>query len=187
MTLASSGTISIGGSTANRSINQELGRSATATSSLGETSLRTLAGVSSGAISLSNFHGKSNYLDQQTVTVGFVGPSSWSSSRSYGYIVGHTGSISDGTCNFKSNADINRLRSRISSGVFTSESSYVNFNLVGGNHSNSGFTNMNIENTSFARTDASFTSYPSTSDWTWSTSSNPFGTTVGATKTVTWT
>lgn len=64
MTLVSSGEISIGGSATsgglNRSINIELGRSATATSSLNETSLRTLAGVASGAISLSNFYGKSN-------------------------------------------------------------------------------------------------------------------------------
>ena len=103
MTLASSGTISIGGSTANRSINQELGRSATATSSLGETSLRTLAGVSSGAISLSNFHGKSNFLDQQTVTVGYDNSLGL---HHYGYSTYSTlmGSISDGTCNFKNNA-----------------------------------------------------------------------------------
>ena len=60
MPLVSSGAISIGGSTTDRSINLELGRSATATSSLGETALRNLAGVSSGAISLSNFYGKSN-------------------------------------------------------------------------------------------------------------------------------
>jgi hypothetical protein len=60
MTLAASGEISIGGSTVNRSINLELGRSATATSSLGETSLRTLAGVASGAISMSNFYNKSS-------------------------------------------------------------------------------------------------------------------------------
>ena len=59
MALVSSGTISIGGTTTNRSINLELGRSATATSSLNETALRTLAGVSSGTISLSDFHGKS--------------------------------------------------------------------------------------------------------------------------------
>ena len=59
MALVSSGTISIGGTTTNRSINLELGRSATATSSLNETALRNLAGVSSGTISLSNFYGKS--------------------------------------------------------------------------------------------------------------------------------
>jgi len=60
MTLASSGTISIGGSTPTRSINLELGLSATANSSIGQASFRTLAGVPSGAISLSNFYGKSN-------------------------------------------------------------------------------------------------------------------------------
>ena len=59
MALESSGTMSIGGSTSGRSINLELGRSATATSSLNETDLRDLAEVSSGAISISNFYGKS--------------------------------------------------------------------------------------------------------------------------------
>jgi hypothetical protein len=61
MPLVTSGEISIGGSTANRSINLELGRSATASSNLNETALRTLAGVPSGAISLSDFYGKSNF------------------------------------------------------------------------------------------------------------------------------
>jgi hypothetical protein len=64
MTMVSTGEISIGGSATsgglNRSINIELGRSATATSSLNESALRTLAGVPSGAISLSNFYGKAN-------------------------------------------------------------------------------------------------------------------------------
>ena len=62
MTLVSSGEISIGGSTANRSINLELGRSATATSNLNETALRSLAGVTTpgSTISMSDFYGKSN-------------------------------------------------------------------------------------------------------------------------------
>ncbi len=59
MPLVTSGEISIGGSTTTRSINLELGRAATATSSLDETALRTLAGKSSGIISLSDFYGKS--------------------------------------------------------------------------------------------------------------------------------
>ena len=63
MGLENSGSISIGGSTTGRSINLELGRSATATSSLGETALRDLAGVSSGVISISNFYGKSSLPD----------------------------------------------------------------------------------------------------------------------------
>lgn len=60
MALNSSGPISIGGSTSGQSINLELGRSASASSNLNESALRTLAGKSSGAISLSDFYGKSN-------------------------------------------------------------------------------------------------------------------------------
>lgn len=64
MTMVSSGAISIGGSATcgglNRSINIELGRAACASSNLNESALRTLAGVASGAISLSNFYGKAN-------------------------------------------------------------------------------------------------------------------------------
>lgn len=40
-------------------VNTELGRSATATISLGETAVRTLAGVASGAISMNDLRGKS--------------------------------------------------------------------------------------------------------------------------------
>lgn len=60
MTLNSSGPISLGGSTAGQSINLELGKSATATVSLNDTDVRTLAGVASGAIIVpTNFYGKS--------------------------------------------------------------------------------------------------------------------------------
>jgi hypothetical protein len=41
-------------------VNTELGRSSTATISLGETAVRTLAGVASGAISMDNLRGKSS-------------------------------------------------------------------------------------------------------------------------------
>ena len=60
MTLALSGVMSLGGSTSERSINLELGRSATATISMNEADVRGLADITSGAISLSNFHGKSD-------------------------------------------------------------------------------------------------------------------------------
>ncbi len=43
-------------------VNTELGRSATATISLGETAVRTLAGVPSGTISMDNLRGKSNVV-----------------------------------------------------------------------------------------------------------------------------
>ena len=59
MALATSGTMSIGGTTLNRSINVELGLAQNANSSLGQTNFRTLAGVASGAISMDDFYGKS--------------------------------------------------------------------------------------------------------------------------------
>lgn len=53
MTLPASGTISIS------QVSVELGRASTATTSLGESAVRTLAGVASGAISLADLYGKS--------------------------------------------------------------------------------------------------------------------------------
>ena len=57
MTLPASGAISF------NAINVELGVSGTTQASLGQASYRTLAGVASGAISMSNFYGKSNSLN----------------------------------------------------------------------------------------------------------------------------
>lgn len=62
MALNSSGTMSMGGSTAGQSINLELGYSSTATISLNDTAARTLAKIASGTISLSDFYGKSKEL-----------------------------------------------------------------------------------------------------------------------------
>jgi hypothetical protein len=60
MALNNSGPLSFGGATAGQSINLELGVSATAEASINSSAFRTLAGVSSGQISVNNFYGKSN-------------------------------------------------------------------------------------------------------------------------------
>ena len=61
MALNASGPISLGGSTTGQSVNLELGQSATAQVSMNDTNVRTLAGVSSGAIVMpTNFYGKSS-------------------------------------------------------------------------------------------------------------------------------
>lgn len=73
MALNSSGPISLGGSTSGQSINLELGRSASATTSLNETAVRGLAGISSGTISLSNFYGKSSRISDNFSYGGYNG------------------------------------------------------------------------------------------------------------------
>ena len=167
MTLASSGSISIGGSTSGRSINLELGRSATASSNLNESSLRSLANRSSGSISLSHFHGKSN-VETQTVTVGSQTISGYLTITSYGYGSGY-GSISDGTLGPVGNRTIEML----------SWSTIQTLQLrVAGMASNSGWSYMRINNTNFYRSSASFSNSGTTyTSWVWTTiSTNPFGT-----------
>ena len=185
MTLATSGTISIGGTTATRSINLELGRSATATSSLGESTLRNLANDTSGAISMSTFYGKSS-AETQTVTVGtFYDAAAYVPSTSWGYgqINGY-GSVSDGTLGVVGNANILGIRHNnlVPNVILT----------VSGTVANSGFTTMTVAGTAYSRSAASFyqNTVPGTNfitSWTWATTTNPFGTTVGATKAVAFT
>ena len=98
MALASSGTMSIGGTTTNRSINLELGRSATATSSMGETDLRTLAGIASGAISMDDFYGASASLWTTGISTGSRTVTS-TTYTGYGNILDtFIGSTTDATC-----------------------------------------------------------------------------------------
>jgi hypothetical protein len=69
MTILGSGIISLGGSTVGRSVNIELGRSATASINMNESVVRTLAGAATGAISFSNFYNKSAF---STITYNFT-------------------------------------------------------------------------------------------------------------------
>ena len=74
MPLNPSGAISLGGPTAGQSIAVELGLSPTASISLNQTDVRTLAGVPSGTIIMpTNFYGKSSWLPTQQGIVAFGG------------------------------------------------------------------------------------------------------------------
>ena len=73
MPLNASGAISLGGATAGQSVALELGLSGTAQITFNCTTVRTLAGVASGAIALNNFYGKSS---GPTVGVFYAGQTS---------------------------------------------------------------------------------------------------------------
>ena len=110
MTLQSSGAISLS------NVAVELGRGASATTSLGEAAVRTLAGVASGPISLSSLYGKSNVAftpaggassatavslsDQRptgaTITISCSQPATWTHSRT-GSTAGTASDASGGT------------------------------------------------------------------------------------------
>jgi hypothetical protein len=72
MALNPSGAISLAGPSAGQSIAVELGVSATATISLNDTNVRTLAGVASGVIVMpTDFYGKSSITNTQRAIFGF--------------------------------------------------------------------------------------------------------------------
>jgi len=139
---------------------------------------------SGSTISMNQFYGASSSLDTQTVTVGYTAGSAYTPGV-YGYVnlnPGVTGAVSDGTCNFKSGAAYRRLQ-------FLGTSTGTLMFGLSGSHANSGWTTMTIGSTSYSRSSASFQQFGTTeARWTWtSQTSNPYGTTTGATRTVTFT
>ena len=188
MALATSGTMSIGGTTATRSINLELNRAATATSNMGETDLRTLAGVSSGAISMSNFYGKSSSLDSIDVTVGYRGAvHNFYAGPWFGYASGTApsgfGSASPTSVAWNSGATYSELNAQnppVYSGNY-----YLQVATAGGTYSNSGWTTVTVSGVTYSRTNFTYAAVQGRQFWSLIVgTTSPFGTTVGATKTV---
>lgn len=175
MAVASSGAISL------NDFHVEAGGSSGSNCSINDSDIRGLISKSAGAsMSFNEWYGASGTLDNQTVTMGTQAATGYPIffPSSHGFISGSIGSISDGTCNFKSGASYNAL--------FWSPDTYNNGNAtanqvwlgIAGSLSNSGFSTMKIASTTFNRTDASFTQSSGISYWTWSNiTSNPFGTT----------
>lgn len=83
-----------------------------------------------------------------------------------------------------------------SSGLTFRNLNYVNDNAgttlvvfsVAGYAPNSGWTTLNIAGSNFTRSSASYAynSGDNFTQWYWTSASNPYGTTVGATKALTW-
>jgi hypothetical protein len=179
MALQTSGMISL------NDIHVEAGGSSGTACTINDSDIRGLINKSSGAaMDFADWYGASAAVDTQTVTVGLYSITIYgntSNIRGFSTDVS-TGSISDGTCNFKSGATIEYLAYSDQNGNATKQ---VQFRLVG-NHSNSGFTTMSVAGTNYARTSASYIYTGGRSYWTWSSSTNPFGTTANATKVVTF-
>lgn len=117
----------------------------------------------------------SRNLGTSVVTVG-VYNDGYSTNIGYSNIGTSIGSISGSTASFLSNASIEQI-------LFSY--GYVFF-TVSGTHSNSGWSYMDIDGTSYSRSSATYSTSSGNTYWSW-VSNNPFGTTSGATKTVTWT
>lgn len=135
----------------------------------------------SGQIRFSDFYGKSNYLDQQVITVG-----AYSNSPYYyrGLINGggQAGSISDGTSNLYGGATIQELYFR----AYFQDSNPETILKIVGTHANSGWTTMTINGAVYYRANATFSYTGGMSMWRWPGLTNPFGLTAGVQVTATW-
>lgn len=149
------------------------------------------AGTGGDPLQLSQFSGftvPALTLDTQTVTVGYRqiagGYPTYGTEDIYGFESGLIGSISDGTSNIYGGASITNISHVSSSGGNKSL-----FFVVSGSRANSGWTTMDIAGSTYSRSSATYTDFGTTTEWAWlfTAGTNPFGTTVGATKTVTWT
>jgi hypothetical protein len=113
--------------------------------------------------------------ETQTITVGnysYKGDEQWG----FSYIA--YGSISDGTFSFGFAVD-----APIRTLSWYNITNTITFSLSG-NRANSGWTKMTISGVDYTRASATYNydAYSDQTNWQW-TASNPFGTTIGATKT----
>jgi hypothetical protein len=201
MALSTSGYITLGDNITGRSIAKELNDGPPNyrdTISLGDTNVRALAQRTSGSISMSHLRGKSAAIDTQTVTVGYSAPAQYVPGG-YGVLEGGlfsntppkiAGSISDGTTNVKNGFRITAL---YWAGTSSSSTATLFWTILCGTSvvANNGFTTMTVNGNNFARSAATFTlmntaATTGIAQWTWNNVTNPFGTTTGVSRTVTW-
>lgn len=122
------------------------------------------------------------YAGTATVTVGmYYDPDPSFSFRFWGFTPGVMGSVTPSTWS-GTGFSINDLKYVE---VYTTPTQWINFQVVG-SAPNSGWTTMTVNGTTLNRVDATYDNNGTNTTWTWFGASNSFGTTVGATKVVTW-
>lgn len=136
MALQTSGAISL------NDIHVEAGGTSGTTCSINDSDIRALIGKASGAtMSFSEWYGASNLVFQGTLVPGNYAPSIYSPER-WGYTLGY-GSWTETTDN------IGYTVSEIyAQGTYGSTSASSFFFIVSGNESNSGWTTLQVQNTS---------------------------------------
>ena len=126
--------------------------------------------------------GGTSYAGSATVTVGtYYDPNPSFSFRYWGYEAGFIGSVSPSTWSGTGFT----IRDLKYVEVYTTPTQWINFQVVG-SAPNSGWTTMTVDGTTLNRVDATYDNNGTNTTWTWFGASNSFGTTVGATKVVTW-
>lgn len=126
--------------------------------------------------------GQNRYQGSATVTVGqYYDPNPSFSFVYYGYSTGLIGSVSPTT--WAQTNDF--IRSLTFVQILTAPTSqWITFQ-VEGSEPNSGWTTMVVNGTPLNRVDATYSTGTNTT-WTWFGAANSFGTTIGATRLVTW-
>jgi hypothetical protein len=167
--------------------------------SINDADIRGLIGKGSGAtMSFSEWWGASNSIDTQSLVVGTVTPNATYTGTYIGASQGGqhsassagtwtTGSMSDGTCNFKSGAYYRGLYWQSTYTYSSSTKAHLN---IAGTHSNSGWTSLNTgTGTTLTRSSMSYATNSFFTTTTWQKTNPPaFYTSsmVGQTKTVTF-
>lgn len=121
--------------------------------------------------------GGSPYTGTATVTVGYLAAGSF---YSYGFGAGGQGSIDPATW-ANSGLNVAELKD-----VYSSGSPVYLFFSVSGSAPNSGWETLTVDGTTLNRVDASYANNGSVTSWTFNGAPTVFGTSVGATKVVTW-
>ena len=141
MPLNPSGAISLAGPVAGQSIAVELGQSATATISLNDTNVRTLAQVPSGVIVMpTDFYGKSNFTGTQRAIFGFGYIGIFTNRTSITNLVSNTGVVASDT------PGVGTVKSELAAAGYGGDKAIFAFGRAAGAPAGTGIINARTSN-----------------------------------------